>query len=266
MSYANMDGVPTQTEGVSEILASDWNAYVRDNFDSIKSGHIVCTSSTRPTGIQEGTMVYETDTNLIYVYTGSDWKQNNLTPVGMISPFAGSSSPEGWLICDGAAVSRSTYAVLFGLISTTYGIGDGSTTFNVPDLRGRAAIGAGTGPGLSARALAANVGSETHTLDVTQIPNHKHYTSGTTGDDSPDHTHNITLTQDSVLQRGTGVVFDRVRQAGSQTTAGANQRHQHSFGAFSNTSIYNNSNAAQTVNQPHNNIQPSLVLNYIIKA
>jgi microcystin-dependent protein len=139
-----MDNVPTQTAGTSAILASDWNTYVRDNFDSIKSGHIVCTSTTRPTGVVEGTMIYETDTNLIYLYSGSQWNQNNLTPVGMISPFAGSSAPGGWLLCDAAAVSRTTYASLFALIGTTYGVGDGSTTFNVPDLRGRTALGLGT--------------------------------------------------------------------------------------------------------------------------
>jgi hypothetical protein len=70
-----MDSVPTQTAGTSELLASDWNTYVRDNFDSIKFGHVVCTSSTRPTGIGEGTMIYETDTNKVLVYNGSSWKE-----------------------------------------------------------------------------------------------------------------------------------------------------------------------------------------------
>jgi microcystin-dependent protein len=64
---------------------------------------------------------------------------------GMIFPYAGATAPTGFLLCDGAAVSRTTYADLFALIGTTYGAGDGSTTFNVPDLRGRFAIGAGTG-------------------------------------------------------------------------------------------------------------------------
>jgi hypothetical protein len=77
LSYANMDGVPTQTAGTSELLASDWNTYVRDNFDSIKFGHVVCTSSTRPTGIAEGTMIYETDTNKVLVYNGSSWVEVN---------------------------------------------------------------------------------------------------------------------------------------------------------------------------------------------
>jgi len=65
--------------------------------------------------------------------------------VGIVSPFAGSAAPTGWLICDGSAVSRTTYSRLFTVISTTYGTGDGSSTFNVPDLRGRHAVGAGTG-------------------------------------------------------------------------------------------------------------------------
>lgn len=67
------------------------------------------------------------------------------SPVGMVSPFAGSSAPTGWLICDGSAVSRSTYAALFALIGTTYGAGNGSTTFNLPDLKGRGVIGVGAG-------------------------------------------------------------------------------------------------------------------------
>lgn len=62
-------------------------------------------------------------------------------PVGAVVPFAGSAAPTGWLLCDGGAVSRSTYANLFSVLSTTYGGGDGSTTFNVPDLVGRVVVG-----------------------------------------------------------------------------------------------------------------------------
>lgn len=86
MSYANMDAVPTQTAGTSELLASDWNTYVRDNFDSIKFGHVVCTSSTRPTGIAEGTMIYETDTQKVFVYSGSAWVElHDLDNAGGVS-------------------------------------------------------------------------------------------------------------------------------------------------------------------------------------
>ena len=92
---------------------------------------------------------------------------------GEIITMASSATPLGsWLECNGQAVSRSTYSVLFSAISTTYGVGNGSTTFNVPDLRGRCGIGAGTGSGLTARTLGGTVGAETHTLSQAQTPNH----------------------------------------------------------------------------------------------
>lgn len=75
----------------------------------------------------------------------SNFGTTNIPPPGLISPYAGSSAPAGWLLCDGTAVSRTTYASLFSITSTTYGTGDGSTTFNLPDLRGRGSVGSGTG-------------------------------------------------------------------------------------------------------------------------
>jgi microcystin-dependent protein len=58
-------------------------------------------------------------------------------PTGVVLPFAGTAAPTGWLACDGTAISRTTYASLFAAVSTSYGVGDGSTTFNLPDFRGR---------------------------------------------------------------------------------------------------------------------------------
>src|SRR5690242_494962 len=66
------------------------------------------------------------------------------TPAGVLAMFGAASAPTGWLLCDGTAVSRATYATLFGVIGTTYGTGDGSTTFNLPDFRGRVPAGKGT--------------------------------------------------------------------------------------------------------------------------
>ena len=66
---------------------------------------------------------------------------NTNTPVGSISLFAGTTAPNGWLICDGSAVSRTTYANLFSVIGTTYGSGNGSTTFNIPNLKGKVPVG-----------------------------------------------------------------------------------------------------------------------------
>ena len=70
-----------------------------------------------------------------------------LIPTGMIAPFAMSTAPTGWLECDGSAVSRTTYADLFTALSTTHGVGDGSTTFNIPDLRGEFIRGWDNGKG-----------------------------------------------------------------------------------------------------------------------
>lgn len=92
-------------------------------------------------------------------------------PIGVVQMFAGASAPSSsWLLCKGAAVSRTTYADLFTLIGTTYGAGDGSTTFNLPNFASRVPIGVGTGSGLTARALGATGGAESATLAETNLP------------------------------------------------------------------------------------------------
>ncbi len=101
-------------------------------------------------------------------------------PAAQMLLYGGSSAPTGWLLCNGAAVSRATYATLFAEIGTTFGVGDGSTTFNVPDMRGRIPIGAGTGTGLSARTLGQQVGAETHQLTESEMAAHTHSGSTTT--------------------------------------------------------------------------------------
>jgi microcystin-dependent protein len=90
----------------------------------------------------------------------------NVVPTGMICPYGAATAPTGWLLCDGAAVSRTTFAELFAVIGTTYGVGDGSTTFNVPDMRQRFPLGktsAGTGAVLGG--TGGNV-DHTHALDT----------------------------------------------------------------------------------------------------
>jgi microcystin-dependent protein len=86
-------------------------------------------------------------------------------PAGRIEQYGGSSAPTGWLECDGSAVSRATYARLFTAVSTTWGVGDGSTTFNLPDFRGRVLVGKGTGT-LAASGTNADVDTAADTLTV----------------------------------------------------------------------------------------------------
>lgn len=88
----------------------------------------------------------------------------------------------GWLLCDGSAISRTTYADLFAEIGTAFGAGDGSTTFNLPDGQGRALIGVGAGVSLTARALGDAGGEEEHQLTIAELPAHTHpYTRVTSG-------------------------------------------------------------------------------------
>lgn len=93
--------------------------------------------------------------------------------VGEIRPFAGNYAPEGWLICNGEPVPVAKYQVLYSLIGTTYG-GDGRTTFNLPDLRGRVPVGQGQGTGLTNRVVGQRSGRSTITPTLANFPAHSH--------------------------------------------------------------------------------------------
>ncbi len=93
--------------------------------------------------------------------------------VAEIRLFAGNFAPKGWALCAGQLISISQNTALFALIGTFYG-GNGTSNFALPDLRGRIAIGAGQGPGLSSRSVGEQVGAETATLTVGQLPSHTH--------------------------------------------------------------------------------------------
>lgn len=149
-----------------------------------------------------------------------------LAPAGVVLPFAGSTAPTGWLLCFGQTVSRTTYAALFAALGTTYGAGDGTTTFALPDLRGRIPGGkdnmGGTaanrlttaGSGVNGLSLGATGGAETHTLTNAQLPSSAIGIGGST------------------IARGSTV---------------------------SDLQLIGNG-------QAHNNTQPTIVLNYIIKT
>jgi microcystin-dependent protein len=99
--------------------------------------------------------------------------QAALVPTGAVTPYAGTAAPAGWLLAQGQAVSRTTYAALFAVCSTTYGVGDGSTTFNLPNLKGRAPIGLDAAQ-TEFNALNKTGGTKTHALTVGEMPSHLH--------------------------------------------------------------------------------------------
>ena len=94
-------------------------------------------------------------------------------PVGAIVGWTTNTAPDNYLVCDGSAVSRITYADLFSVIGTTYGTGDGSTTFNLPNLKGRVPVGQDTTQ-TEFDTLGETGGEKTHTLTIQEMPRHTH--------------------------------------------------------------------------------------------
>lgn len=101
-------------------------------------------------------------------------------PAGVISMWAAAVAPNGWLICDGSPVSRTTYAELFSVVGTTWGSGDGSTTFNIPDLRNKTIRAVG-----SSYSLASTGGADSVVLTANNLPVHTHAIN------DPGHTHTL---------------------------------------------------------------------------
>ena len=105
--------------------------------------------------------------------------------IGDVKASLNSSTPDGWIECNGASISRTTYSDLFAIVSTTYGDGDGTTTFNVPDMRARVLMGynasATQSSGFDAYALGGEYGSEKAKLSEDNLPRHNHVVSGAVG-------------------------------------------------------------------------------------
>jgi microcystin-dependent protein len=197
--------------GVNDPTDEDlWGGMLNDNFDSI-------------------------DTNLKDVSDVADDALAGILPIASVIPYAGATAPSNFALCYGQAIDRTTYADLFALVGTTYGVGDGATTFNLPDLRGRAVAGKDDMGGVSADrltdqsggvdgdVLGDSGGDETHTLVTAEIPS---------------HTHDFNVRTAS---------FGSVEPLGgaSGTSAGVTD--------------------ATGGDGAHNNVQPTFILNYIIK-
>lgn len=151
-------------------------------------------------------------------------------PVGAIMPFGSDTIPENWLLCDGSAVSRTTYQYLFNTIGTTYGSGDGFTTFNLPDLRGKVVVGLDSND-TSFDVLGETGGEKEHTLTVNEIPQHRHS-----------------------INIGTAL----------STEAGGYRIGESGVVKINDNIERNSSNVGGS--EAHNILQPYIVTNYIIKA
>jgi len=191
-----------------------------------------------------------------YNFNGSDLTGIEGTATGTILPWSAASLPTGFLECAGAAVSRSTYSALFAIIGTTYGAGDGSTTFNTPDLQDNTPIGksgtkalASTG-GANTVAVTAtgNVGGSTAnaTLSTAQLASHSHSISNSNASGNPSAT---------FFQRGPLNSNPAYAGSGNTNNTGSSSGHTHNMSAsFSGSAV----NAAI--------VQPYLTLIYIIKT
>lgn len=200
-----------------------WHAQI---WESINANNYYITSPITISNLipkVDSTKTIQKTTEIITQQTGEPEK------VGVIKMFSGSVPPLGWMLCNGAAISRIKYSKLFNVIGTTYGSGDGETTFNLPNLKGKTVVGLDETDN-DFKTLGKIGGEKTHKLTIQEMPSHFH-ANEYTFEDTP----------------GTGWSY-RVRRGGSEGTTDGSR------------------DGLTGGNQAHNNLQPYIVLNYIIKV
>ena len=213
---------------------------------------------------------------------------NPSTPVGSITMFAATNPPEGWLICNGHAVSREVYGVLFAVIGLAFGVGDNTTTFNVPDMRDRFPVGAG-----STYSVNTKGGATTVALDTNSMPSHSHSASASSSTDTQGYHGHSAGASTSVYDAGSHQHYNRDEGSGSTpgtaggvqyVAAGAGTAYRwddpagsHSHSAGTSVQVYDagshahNTSTGVSVNNAggngsHENRPPYIGINFIIKA
>lgn len=182
-----------------------------------------------------------------------------ILPLGVPLDYLGTTAPPGWAFCYGQALSRATYSALFAVLGTTYGAGDGSTTFNIPDFRGRVAAGkddmGGTDAtrlgffGAVAKTLGGALGIASHVLTTGQMPSHNH--GGNSGSGGI-HSHPFS--------------YNSVGNVGDVASGGGYSRFAVTSGTTDNSPSHTHPIASDGSDQAHPNAQPTIIVNKIIRT
>ena len=249
--YADGGGASAQVRAVPSDVVDDTSPQLGGDLDvngnsivSASNGDIAITPNGTGDVIIDGIKYPQADGNAGEFLTTDGAGQLSFANVaasafnaGMLMPYAGATAPTGWLLCFGQAISRTTYSDLYAVVGTTYGAGDGSTTFNLPDLRGRVIAGkddmGGTSAdrltdqsgGLDGDVLGDTGGSETHTLVEAELASHTH-----------------------------------------SVPSGAAGASNYALGGPAGSFSVSQTTGSTGGDTAHNNVQPTIILTYIIKT
>lgn len=185
--------------------------------------------------------------------------------LGEIRYFGGNFAPRGWSLCLGQTMSIAQYDALYVLLGTTYG-GDGITTFNLPDFRGRVGVGAGTGPGLPNVVVGEMAGTETVTLNQGNLPAHTHVITNPNVTPAVAVSVNNTQASENTPANGMSIASAGYMASGAFVpNLGFNTATPNVVlnpGSLDMTIVIDNQIAGQSL--PHENMQPYLTVNFII--
>lgn len=220
--------VSQQTQKTIGVFTDDWTSASTYNVGDIaiydnRVFQNLTGTNTATTPDQDATNWVETTIAAMAAGAAS----GDTLPIGSIVPYGSSTAPANWLVCDGSAVSRTTYASLFAVIGTSYGSGDGSTTFNLPNLKGRVPVGYNSSE-TEFDTMGETGGEKKHTLIIDEMPSHKH----------------------------------NINYAPPASSGGQGNAYVYGTKEDDNNAMI----LAAGGDQPHNNLQPYQVVCYIIKV